>query len=101
MFLSRPCYRKLRAYVDQGKRIWTDHPLKFIHDWYHVPQTTSWAARPPTPLASKRFDLPPQDLGVPHQLASSSAAGKVTHTVSQDTAKLWTDALKLKLFSQP
>lgn len=87
MFLSRPCYRKLRAYVDQGKRIWTDHPLKFIHDWYHVPQTTSWAARPPTPLAPKRFDLPPKiqesltSFGIhpdEHRSASSSTAGKVT-----------------------
>ena len=102
MFISRRCYRKLQARVDHGTQFWNDHPLKLIHAWYNPSQTNSVVATSHPQLLPKRFALPSDiqeflaEFGLHpdmHQSSSLSAAGKLTYTVSQDTAKLWTGAL--------
>ena len=98
MFISRRCYRKLQAYVRQGTQLWNDHPLKLIHAWYHLSQTNSGVATSHTQLLPKRFALPSDiqqslaefGLHPDKNQSSSPAAGKLTYTISQDTAKLWT-----------
>ena len=103
MFISRRCYRKLQAYVRQGTQLWNDHPLKLIHAWYHLSQTNSGVATSHPQLLPKRFALPSDiqeslaEFGLHpdmHQSSSLSAAGKLTYTISQDTAKLWTTMLR-------
>ena len=103
MFITRRCYRKLQAYVRQGTQLWNDHPLNLIHAWYHPSQTNSGMATSHPQPRPKRFALPSEiqeslaEFGLhpdEHQSSSSSAADKLTYTVSQDTAKLWTAMLR-------
>ncbi|KAI0756211.1 hypothetical protein C8Q80DRAFT_1264298 [Daedaleopsis nitida] len=100
LFISRCCYCKLHARIDQGKRLWSDHPLQLIHAWYHTSQTTSAAVMLTTPLASKRSALPAdiQSSLAKYSIAPDkvqlSTSGTLVYTVNQDTAKLWTNMLR-------
>ena len=103
MFITRRCYRKLQAYVHQGTQLWNDHPLKLIHAWYHPSQTNSGVATSHPQLLPRHFALPSEiqeslaEFGLhpdENQSSSPSAADKLTYTVSQDTATLWTTMLR-------
>ena len=102
MFISRRCSYKLRARIKQGARLWTKHPLELIHAWYHSRQPSDRQGTLHPQLVPKRFALPSTlqqflaEFGLhpdKRQSSSSSAASKLTYTVSKDTAKLWTSIL--------
>ncbi|KAI0705288.1 hypothetical protein C8T65DRAFT_696412 [Cerioporus squamosus] len=88
-FISRRCYRKLRARVNLGTKLWTKHPLKLIHSWYHGDK--------PAILESKQFRLPSSlrpslDKYNLHPDKDDVLEGELTYTVSQDTAVSWISA---------
>lgn len=103
LFVSRRCSYKLQARVKQGARMWTSHPLELIRAWYHAPQHSDEEGSRHIQLTSKRVSLPstlrrflaefrlhPDK----HQSSSSSVARLLSYTVSEDTAKPWTDILR-------
>ena len=101
LFISRRCSYKLQARVKQGVRMWTSHPLALIRAWYHAPQPNE-EGRAHIQLTPKRFSLPSTlrrflaEFGLhpdTHQSSTSSAARLLSYTVSQDTAKPWTNIL--------
>ena len=104
LFISRRCSYKLQARVNQGARMWTSHPLEIIRAWYHAPQPSNEdSGRAHIQLTPKRFSLPSTlrrflaEFGLhpdKHRSLSSSAARLLSYTVSQDTAKPWTNILR-------
>ncbi|KAI0716179.1 hypothetical protein C8T65DRAFT_828390 [Cerioporus squamosus] len=91
IFLSRRCWRKLRARVNQGTTRWTKHPLELLHSWYHDPKTVKPASkqfRVPSYLRAllAKYELLPDGDGVPSK-------NLLTYTISQDTAISCVDML--------
>ncbi|TFK81515.1 hypothetical protein K466DRAFT_667065 [Polyporus arcularius HHB13444] len=92
LFISRRCYRTLRARVLQGTRIWSRHPLELIHDWYTAE---------PRELAAAQFALNPslRPLLAVHDIhpdapSESKEGTPLAYTISTDSAEKWVRMLR-------
>ncbi|KAI0808226.1 hypothetical protein C8Q74DRAFT_1434810 [Fomes fomentarius] len=86
IFIVRRCYPKIYARINNGRRIWGDHPIRIIAEWYR-------SAIPPSTLASKRFDVPPSDILSRHGLQPCTDNPNSSYEVSVHNAKDWCDVL--------
>ncbi|TFK78997.1 hypothetical protein K466DRAFT_668265 [Polyporus arcularius HHB13444] len=95
LFISRRCYRTLRSRVLQGTCLWSRHPLELIHEWYTAE---------PRELAASQFSLNPSlrpllavhDIhpDPPSETESKELEGKLSYTISTDSAGKWVCMLR-------
>lgn len=86
IFIVRRCYPKIYARINNGRKIWGDHPIRIIAEWYR-------RANPPSTLVSKRFNLSPSGILSRHGLQRFTDNSNSFYEVSADNAKDWCDVL--------
>ena len=86
-FIIRRAYPKLCSRIANGRRIWGDHPIRILHDWYQSDEALGALEAKTFRLGREHVDCL-SSYGL-HPTATSSNE----YQVSRDNAKQWCELL--------